>query len=247
MSATLSGTVLRTFHGPAIAEQRIYVFTMFLLKRNRTITGISPVYGAEMAKTHERARATAVTQMVGVQHSFGMPLIESYSRWLPGVSLVDSYQDVQAHADDTTEVANWTGYGAKFLTTTAQFRLGFAIQALPALALMIGVLFMPESPRWLLMKGRAAEAEASFRRLHGGWGSETWLQEEFGHIQDGVNAELAAEQDASWGEMLRRPAFRKRLFVGSFVWVAAMLSGISFGGAFQSPESLVHSADFLIS
>ena len=79
MSATLSGMVLRTFHGPVIAEERIYVFTMCLLIRNRTITGISPVYGAEMAKTHERARATAVTQMVGVQHSFGMPLIESYS------------------------------------------------------------------------------------------------------------------------------------------------------------------------
>ncbi|KAF6821083.1 sugar transporter [Colletotrichum sojae] len=38
----------------------------------------------------------------------------------------------------------------------------------------------------------------------------------------------------SWSALFRTPAFRKRLFVGSFVWAAAMLSGISFVQYYQT-------------
>ena len=33
-----------------------------------TITGVSPVFGAEIAKTHERAKVTAVNQMSMLHH-----------------------------------------------------------------------------------------------------------------------------------------------------------------------------------
>lgn len=122
----------------------------------------------------------------------------------------------------------WTGYGSKFLTNSAQWRLGFSIQAIPALALLIGVFFIPESPRWLCLKGREEEAEHNFRRLHGGNSSEEWLTREFDTIRLAIRAEIAEQKNISWGELFRTPPFRKRLATGTFVWAAAMLSGISF-------------------
>jgi MFS family permease len=122
----------------------------------------------------------------------------------------------------------WTGYGCKFLDSSAQWRLGFSIQAIPALALFFGVFFIPESPRWLCLKGREEEAEHNFRRLHGGNSSEEWLTQEFDTIRLAIRAEIAAQRSISWNELFKTRPFRKRLAVGTFVWAAAMLSGISF-------------------
>ncbi|KAH7635938.1 general substrate transporter [Sordaria sp. MPI-SDFR-AT-0083] len=146
-----------------------------------TITGVAPVFGAEIAKTHERARINAVTQMMCAWGFF---------------------------------VALWTGVGEGKWHNPNQWRAGFAIQSIPALALGVGVLFISESPRWLCLKGRHEEAEKAFRSYHHNGSNDEWCKEEF-------------------RQLLKTPAFRKSLFVGSFVWVAAILSGISFIQYFQ--------------
>ncbi|KAL2115215.1 hypothetical protein VTJ04DRAFT_10878 [Mycothermus thermophilus] len=168
-----------------------------------TITGVAPVYGAEIAKTRERARITAVTQMMVAWGFF---------------------------------VALWTGVGEGKWHNPNQWRLGFAIQAIPALLLGVGVLFMSESPRWLIIQGRDAEAEQAFRNWHlDGTTNEAAVADEFATIRRKVAEEMAAQQGRlGWGELLRTPPFRRRLFVGVFVWAAAMLSGISFVQYFQT-------------
>lgn len=65
-------------------------------------------------------------------------------------------------------VANWVGYGCTFLRSSAQFRVPLAIQIIPALALFLGMFFLPFSPRWLAKQGRHEESRATLVRLHGG-------------------------------------------------------------------------------
>ncbi|KAF5713325.1 ascus developmental protein [Fusarium globosum] len=166
-----------------------------------TITGVSPVFGAEIAKTHERAKVTAVNQMMTAWGFF---------------------------------VALWIGVGEGKWHNANQWRLGFAIQSIPALILGVGVLFLSESPRWLCLKGRHDEAEKAFRAYHYDGTNDDWCRTEFTVIQVNISEELQAQGKLSWAQLAKTPAFRKRLFVGTFVWAAAMLSGISFVQYYQT-------------
>ncbi|KAL2166842.1 hypothetical protein VTG60DRAFT_2077 [Thermothelomyces hinnuleus] len=166
-----------------------------------TVTGVAPVFGAEIAKTDERARITATNQMMVAWGFF---------------------------------VALWTGVGEGKWSNANQWRLGFAIQAIPALLLGVGVLFIGESPRWLCLKGRYEEAEKTFRRWHYNGRNDEWCRTEFAAIQTSIAEEVQAQHRLGWGDLVRTAPFRRRLLVGSFVWAAAMLSGISFVQYFQT-------------
>nr|CAB91291.2 related to ascus development protein 3 [Neurospora crassa] len=165
-----------------------------------TITGVAPVFGAEIAKSKN-------------QRSYPDELSRPHPKsWLRVTDL---------------------GVGEGKWHNPNQWRLGFAVQSIPALALGVGVLFIKESPRWLCLKSRHAEAEKAFRSYHHNGSNDEWCREEFRHLQANIAIELQARGCLSWAELLKAPAFRKRLFVGSFVWAAAMLSGISFIQYFQ--------------
>jgi sugar porter (SP) family MFS transporter len=50
-------------------------------------------------------------------------------------------------------------------TTSHNWRAMFAVGAVPAVALGIGMLFLPESPRWLIARGRDQQARTVLARL----------------------------------------------------------------------------------
>lgn len=50
------------------------------------------------------------------------------------------------------------GYGCSFISGTASFRTAWGIQFVPAVILMLGLPFLPRSPRWLAKVGREEEA-----------------------------------------------------------------------------------------
>jgi len=54
----------------------------------------------------------------------------------------------------------FVGYGCSFIrtTSTASFRTAWGIQFIPAVFLMVGIPFLPRSPRWLAKVGREKEA-----------------------------------------------------------------------------------------
>jgi len=54
----------------------------------------------------------------------------------------------------------------------AAWRWMFGLGAVPALLFLLGVLWLPESPRWLAQAGRAAQAEAVLRKM----GNEAFVE-----------------------------------------------------------------------
>lgn len=50
------------------------------------------------------------------------------------------------------------GYGCSFIPGDASFRTAWSMQFIPCVFLIIGLPFLPESPRWLAMKDRNEEA-----------------------------------------------------------------------------------------
>ena len=64
-------------------------------------------------------------------------------------------------------IAYWVDYGFYFLEGTVRWRFPVAFQSFFTIIVMIGLLFLPDSPRWLAMKGRMDEARSVTARLLG--------------------------------------------------------------------------------
>lgn len=61
----------------------------------------------------------------------------------------------------------WVGFGAHYATNeTVQWRMPLALACVTPSLVCIGVFFIPESPRWLIWKGRNDEAWVIIERLH---------------------------------------------------------------------------------
>lgn len=107
------------------------------------------------------------------------------------------------------------GYGFFHWTTGGSntWRPPLALQCLPPLLLLAGLYWVPESPRWLIMKGRREEAEAILMRLHddGLDPEHRYARAELYQITKQI--ELDRTFDSSWLHIMRKPSLRKRAFL----------------------------------
>src|SRR4051794_1204596 len=110
-------------------------------------------------------------------------------------------------------------YAFKDLPNEWRWMLGVA--AIPGLVLAVGMLTVPRSPRWLVMKGRQDEAREVLVRLREG-DEEANIDEEMDEIVE-ANEQ---ERDVKVGD-LWKPGFRPLLMVGILLAVAQQFVGVN--------------------
>ncbi|CAK7235557.1 hypothetical protein SBRCBS47491_009333 [Sporothrix bragantina] len=113
-------------------------------------------------------------------------------------------------------IAAWIGYASYFSSNDSfQWRFPLSVQVLWPLIMLCLTPFLPESPRWLLMRGRSDEAWAIVERLHDSKKDTSrisFAREEFYVMKNQVAADLELTNEATWSRMFRSPSGRKRLF-----------------------------------
>jgi sugar porter (SP) family MFS transporter len=97
------------------------------------------------------------------------------------------------------------------------WRWMFAIAVVPAAAFGVGLLFIPESPRWLVGRGLLDKAHAVLGRIR----APDAVEVEFNDIQHS-----ALQQKANWAELLS-PALRPAMIVGVGLAIAQQITGIN--------------------
>lgn len=101
------------------------------------------------------------------------------------------------------------------------WRWMLAIATVPAVLLWFGMLFVPESPRWLASRGRFDEAARVLGRIRDAHVADA----EFAEIKSRVTAD-AHEPRASWRE-LRTPWVRRLVTFGFALAVLTQLTGVN--------------------
>lgn len=86
-------------------------------------------------------------------------------------------------------IAYWVDYGFYFLQGSIRWRFPIAFQSFFTVIVMWGLLYLPESPRWLAMKGRMAEATDVTARFLGKPIDDQEVRMEIQNIVDGLEAQ----------------------------------------------------------
>ena len=108
-------------------------------------------------------------------------------------------------------------YSVNYLLTghgPSNWRWMFASAAIPSICFLITLLFIPESPRWLVQKGREPEAEHFLSRIVGPRAATAEIQA----------IKIAISEES--GDLLD-PAFRKPLIVAILIALFSQFTGIN--------------------
>lgn len=124
-------------------------------------------------------------------------------------------------------VANWVGYGTQHIDSDNSWRIPLGLQLIPAGLLLIGIQFLPYSPRWLLEVDRDEEAKKVVQRLHGkGVVQQEKAAQEYAEMHDVIKAEALIRTRNISGLFESKPMI-KRTLVACGVQIFGQFTGIN--------------------
>ena len=169
-------------------------------------SNISPLYIAEVSPAAHRGRLVSLNQfaiVVGI-------LLAQIVNWQIAAPL-------PAHASPEVLLASWN--------VQRGWRWMFTAVAAPALIFLAASFAIPESPRWLLLRGRIEQAVKVLRKISG---SDDYAATEKAVILSSQhNAAEHATDQPKHGHGLLRPDARKVLIIGIVLAVLQQWSGIN--------------------
>ncbi len=161
---------------------------------------VAPVYIAEISPSHLRGRLVSINQLNIV---VGLSAAYFANSYIQSLSLQDS-----------AWVSDW-GISA------APWRWMLGIEALPALIWFIALLPLPETPRWLVLKGREKEGRSILERLHPSNTVDAEMSE--------ISCTLQGSEGTLWTRF--RSLFSNRIrfaiFLGIIVGIAQQITGVN--------------------
>ena len=110
------------------------------------------------------------------------------------------------------------------VTASINWRIMLGLAAVPALLLLPALLRLPETARWLVLKGRISEARTSLERTD----PEADVDAELADIQSAISG----ERGGRIREMLRKPYLRATVFVvglGFFIQITGINATVAYG------------------
>ena len=118
------------------------------------------------------------------------------------------------------------GLGFSYIGSDVAWRLFLGLQHVPPILMAVCTPFLPESPRFLIMRGRYDEALEIIKKLHGGapGQDDDFYIREFNQIK--AQHELEVRERVGLRTILSRPSYRKRMFIVVFQFAFAMFTGI---------------------
>jgi len=116
-------------------------------------------------------------------------------------------------------------FGTNSIQSDWAWRIPSLLQICPSLLQLTFVFFVPESPRWLITKDRAAEAQAILAKYHGETdrGAE-FVAAEFAQMQTTIRLEVEASKK-SWLDLFKTAGMRRRLLITTMLGLFTQWSG----------------------
>ncbi|PSK33666.1 hypothetical protein C7M61_005276 [Candidozyma pseudohaemuli] len=122
-------------------------------------------------------------------------------------------------------LAAWSCYGCTGRGDAWAWRIPTILQAAFPIIQLVFLYFVPESPRWLVSKGKVDKARDILVRFHGGGDVHSPLVEtEMIEISNALDMERQADQ-TTWMAFISTPGNRKRAFIAITMGIFSQWSG----------------------
>ncbi|KAH8745746.1 general substrate transporter [Hyaloscypha finlandica] len=129
-----------------------------------------------------------------------------------------------------TCIGFWINYGVTkhVAATSTQWRVPFAVQLIPGGLLVLGMIFLPESPRWIARFRGRDEAVAALAKLRNLPVDHEYVAEEIYRVIDQIDQERLATHGkgliAEFREMAM-PGNRNRITIGVVIFIFMQMAG----------------------
>ncbi|KAK8105115.1 lactose permease [Apiospora kogelbergensis] len=123
--------------------------------------------------------------------------------------------------------AAWLTFGTFKIPSTWSWRIPSIIQGAIPLIQLCGLYFVPESPRYLVSRGRIDEARRLLAKFHAGGDVESPLVAfEMREIEQAIALETEAYSSNSWLDLVRGAANRRRTLIAVIVGWFSQWNGV---------------------